>query len=118
MADETWKFNVISGIRNHALTDKLVIHPIGCRLIPEERELVSNMILNMVAPKNILISLKRKRHLNVSNIKQIYNMCAGDKKAARGPGFEMQQLLKLWKMLTMFRGTNFVTIKLSFEIYF
>lgn len=32
-ADETWKFNVISGIHNHALNDKLVGHPFVCRLV-------------------------------------------------------------------------------------
>lgn len=30
MTNETWKFNVIPGIHNHVLTDKLVDHPIVC----------------------------------------------------------------------------------------
>ncbi|XP_050919456.1 uncharacterized protein LOC127136999 [Lathyrus oleraceus] len=58
MTDETWKLNVISGIHNHALTDKLVGHPIVCRIVLEERKLISDMTLNMVASKNILASLK------------------------------------------------------------
>lgn len=78
MADETWKFNVIFGIHNHALNDKLVRHPIVCCLVPKYMELVSDMTLNMVAPKNILASLKQKRPLNISNIKQMYNVCARD----------------------------------------
>ena len=65
MADETWNFNVIPSIHNNALYDKLVGHPIICRLVLEVRELVSDMTLNMVAPKNILASLKWKRPLNV-----------------------------------------------------
>lgn len=65
MADETWKFSVISGIYNHALHDKLVGHPIVCRLMPEDMELVSDMTLNMVVSKNIVASLKRKKSLNV-----------------------------------------------------
>ncbi|XP_050899016.1 uncharacterized protein LOC127105845 [Lathyrus oleraceus] len=54
MADKTWKFNVIFGIHNHDLNDNLVGHPIVCRLVPEERGLIPDMILNMVASKNIL----------------------------------------------------------------
>lgn len=69
MVDETWKFNVISGIHNHASDDKLVGHPIVCRLVSEERELVLDITLNNVAPKNILASLKWKWFINVSNIK-------------------------------------------------
>lgn len=65
MMDETWKFNVISSIHNHALTDKLVGHPIVCRIVPVDRELVSDMTLNMVVPKNIPASLKQKRPINV-----------------------------------------------------
>lgn len=83
MVDETWRFNVIFGIHNHALIDKLADHPVVYHLVSEEMKLVSNMTLNMVAPKNILVSLKRKRHINVSNIKQIYNMCARDNKTVK-----------------------------------
>lgn len=51
MTGGTWKFNVISGLHNHALTDKLDNHLIVCLLVLEERELVSDMTLNMVVPK-------------------------------------------------------------------
>ncbi|XP_050919309.1 uncharacterized protein LOC127136835 [Lathyrus oleraceus] len=43
MVDETWKFNVIFDIHNHALTDKLVGHPIIYHIVPEEMELFSDM---------------------------------------------------------------------------
>lgn len=59
MTDETLKFNVISIIHNHVLDDKLTDHPIVCCLVFEERGLVSNMTLDMVAPKNILKNLFR-----------------------------------------------------------
>lgn len=59
------EINVIFGVHNHALTEKLVDHPIICRLVSEEREHVSDMTLNMVAPKNILATLKWKRPPNV-----------------------------------------------------
>lgn len=61
MADETWKFNVIFGIHNHILHDKLVGHPIIGRLVSEERELVSDMTLNLVTPKNMLHFLNIKK---------------------------------------------------------
>ena len=73
MGDETWKFNMISGIPSHALHDNLFGYTIVCRLVLEERELVLDMTLKMVALKNILATLKRKKSLNVSNIKKIYN---------------------------------------------
>lgn len=93
--DETWKFNDISSIHNHSLINKLVGHPIVCRLVSEERKLVSDMTLNIVAPKNIVVSLKPKRPLNISNIKQIYNVHVRDNKTIRGPKSETEQLLKL-----------------------
>lgn len=46
-------------------------------------------------PKNKLAYLKRKRLLNVSNIKQIYNVHARNNNAVRGPRSEIHQLLKL-----------------------
>ncbi|XP_058726144.1 uncharacterized protein LOC131597443 [Vicia villosa] len=95
MADEIWKFNIIFCIHNHALTDNLAGYPIVCRLALEERELVSDMTLNKVAPKNILVSLKQRRPLNISNIKKIYNVRDRDSKAVRGPRSKMQYLLKL-----------------------
>ncbi|XP_050914620.1 protein FAR1-RELATED SEQUENCE 5-like [Lathyrus oleraceus] len=75
IANVTWKFNVISSIHNHALTEKLVGHPIVCHLFSEEKVLISKITLYMMAPKNIFASLKQKIPLNVSNIKQIYNVC-------------------------------------------
>lgn len=79
----------VSGILNHSLDDKLVGHPIVCHLVPEERKLILDMTLNMVAPKNILAYLKHKRPLDDSNIKQIYNVCARYNKVVRRPRFEM-----------------------------
>lgn len=60
---------MVFGIHNHDLCHKLFGHPIVCSLNLEEKELVSNMTLNMVPPKNILAILKQKILQNVSNIK-------------------------------------------------
>ncbi|XP_050876699.1 uncharacterized protein LOC127080422 [Lathyrus oleraceus] len=92
--NDTWKFNLISDIHNHALTDKLYGHPIVCHLVLEDMKLVSDTTLNLVVPENILASLKQKIPLNVSNIKQIYNVNALNKKVVGGPRSEMEQLLK------------------------
>lgn len=77
------------------MINKLACHPIACHLVLKLRELVSDMTLNTVAPKNIVTSLKWKIPLSVSNIKQIYNVDAQNNKAARRPISEMQPLLKL-----------------------
>lgn len=82
-ANSTWKFNAVSGIHSHYFCHKLASHPIVCRLDPEEKEFVSYLTLNMVPPKNILETLKRKMPQNVSNIKQIYNVQAVNNKVTR-----------------------------------
>lgn len=65
---------------------------IACHLSPEEKELVSNMELNMVHPKNILATLKWKRPQNISNIKKLHNFHAQNNKAISVPRTEIQQL--------------------------
>lgn len=77
------------------MCEKLFRHPITCRLMLEEKEIVSDMTLNMVQPKNILVTLKFKRPENISNIKQVYNIRALNNKAFTGDKTKMQQLLKL-----------------------
>lgn len=57
MVNNTWIFNVICGIHNHDMCRKLIGHPIAFRLKDEEKDIVSNMKLNMVQPKNILATL-------------------------------------------------------------
>ncbi|XP_050885353.1 uncharacterized protein LOC127090371 [Lathyrus oleraceus] len=61
LANKNWRFNVICGLHNHDLCEKLVGHPSVCQLMPEEKECVADMTLNLVQQKNILATLKRKR---------------------------------------------------------
>src|SRR4051812_16620599 len=82
--DEIWKFNVISRMHNHVLQTKLVGYPIVCRLKPEETEIMSNMSLIRVAPRNILADLKHKYPESVSNIKQVHNARHRNNMAIRG----------------------------------
>ena len=73
--DDTWKFSVISYKHNHVLGTKLQDHPIVGQLKSEEKEIISEMSIIKVAPRNILADLKRKRPQNVSNIKQVFKEC-------------------------------------------
>lgn len=58
-------------LHNYELCEKLVGHPVACRLMPEDKECVSYMTLNLVQPKNILATLKRKD----PKISQISSKC-------------------------------------------
>ncbi|CAK8560404.1 unnamed protein product [Lathyrus sativus] len=90
-----WKFSVICGLHNHDLCSKLQGHPSVCLLKPEEKTCISDMTLNLVQPKNIFATLKRKELDNISNIRQVYNIRYHTNKEIRGDRSEMQQLLKL-----------------------
>lgn len=76
--------------RNHDMCEKVVGHSIACRLMPEKKAIVSDMILNMVQTKNILVTLKRKSLRNISNIKQVYNICVQNDNIIRGDKTERQ----------------------------
>ncbi|XP_050915838.1 uncharacterized protein LOC127130927 [Lathyrus oleraceus] len=84
LANNKWRFNVICGLYNHDLCEKLVSHPIVYRLMPEEKEYVADMTLNLIQTKNISATLKRKRPKNISNIMQVYNIRYQTNKALRG----------------------------------
>ncbi|XP_050915675.1 uncharacterized protein LOC127130752 [Lathyrus oleraceus] len=94
LENNKWRFNVISGLHNHDMCDKLVGHPIACRLMPEEKEIVSDMTLNMVHPKNILATLKHKRSRNIS-ISSKYQAC-DDELAARDIFWTHPNFIKLF----------------------
>ncbi|XP_050882761.1 protein FAR1-RELATED SEQUENCE 5 isoform X2 [Lathyrus oleraceus] len=95
LANNKWRFNVICGLHNHDLYEKLADHPIACCLMPEEKKCVTDIILNLIQSKNILSALQRNRPENISNIKQVYNIRYQTNKALREDKIEMQQLLKL-----------------------
>lgn len=106
LSNNKWRFNVICGLHNHDMCDKLFGHPIACLLMPEEKGIVSDMTLNTVQSKNILATLKHKRLGNISNLKQVYNICVLNNKALRGDRTEMKQSLELLddnNYVTMYR---------------
>ncbi|XP_058733875.1 protein FAR1-RELATED SEQUENCE 5-like [Vicia villosa] len=90
-----WRFNVISSIHNHVLDTKLQGHPIVCWLKPEEKEIILEISIIKVMPRNILVDLKWKRPQSVSDIRKIYNEHYQQNMANRGTRSKMQQLLKL-----------------------
>lgn len=75
---------MIYGLHNHDICEKLVGHPNAGRLMLKEKEFVLDMTLNLVQPKNILATLKRKRLENIPNIRQVYNIRYQNNKALRG----------------------------------
>src|SRR3954466_3364267 len=93
--DDLRRLTVICGMHNHALDVKLHEHPMACRLSHEERNVISDLTIVKVAPRNILADLKRKKPDSVSNIKQIYNERHNLKVLNMDPRSEMQKLLKL-----------------------
>src|SRR3954468_7731506 len=93
--DDLWRLTIICRMHNHALDVKLHGHPMACRLSREERNVISDLTIVKVAPRNILADLKRKKPDSVSNIKQVYNERNNLKVLNMGPRSEMQQLLKL-----------------------
>ncbi|XP_058741818.1 uncharacterized protein LOC131614216 [Vicia villosa] len=55
LENHKWIFNVICGLHNHDLCEKLAGPPIARRLMPEEKKPVCDMTLNLVQVKNILV---------------------------------------------------------------
>lgn len=86
---------MIYGIHNHDLCEILDGHPIACCLMMKEKECTPDMTMNLVQPKNILLTLKRKRSKNIANIRKVYNIWYQNNKARRGDRTEMQYLLKM-----------------------
>ncbi|XP_058726798.1 uncharacterized protein LOC131598189 [Vicia villosa] len=121
LARKKWRFSVICGLHNHDSCSKLQGHPSVCQLKPNEKTCISDMSLNLVQPKNILSTLKRKEPDNVSNIRQVYNIWYRKNKEIRGDRSEMQQLLKLLddnKYVSRYRTCdNGVTIRDIFLAY-
>ncbi|XP_058756515.1 protein FAR1-RELATED SEQUENCE 5-like [Vicia villosa] len=85
LTSKKWRFSVIYDLHNHDLCSKLQGRPSVCRLKPEEKTCISDMSLNLVQPKNILVTLKRKEP----------DIWYHNNKVIKGDRSEMQQLLKL-----------------------
>ncbi|CAJ2675026.1 uncharacterized protein LOC123915382 [Trifolium pratense] len=92
LSSGVWKITVVCGKHNHEMKKDLEGHPIARRLNIEDIKLVQEMTSNRVQPKNILMTLKKRRYDNVANIKHIYNVRHRYNKSIKG---EMQHLMDL-----------------------
>ncbi|XP_045794240.1 protein FAR1-RELATED SEQUENCE 5-like [Trifolium pratense] len=95
LASEEWRLSVVCGEHNHKLAKNLEGHTLAGRLKPEEKECVQELSKNLVAPKNILSTLRGRNPDIKTSMKQIYNVRQRLKKDARGEMSELQQLMKL-----------------------
>ncbi|GAU32028.1 hypothetical protein TSUD_147240 [Trifolium subterraneum] len=68
-----WHFNVVNGIHNHELDTEVEGHLVAGRLKPEEKVLLDEMTKNLVAPRNIMSTLKDRDPENKMSAKQVYN---------------------------------------------
>lgn len=118
LENNNWRLNVIYGLRNHDMCQKFIVHQIVCRLIPKEKECVTDMTLNLVQPKNILATLKCKRPENISNIKQLYNIRYQTNKTIRGIELKRNYCWNYWITTIMCLGIEHARMELPLEIYF
>ena len=69
---EGWVLRVLCGSHNHDVAETLVNHPYVGWLTLNEKTILTDMIKNMVKPKNILLTLKEHNDKNVTTIIQVY----------------------------------------------
>ncbi|XP_058726465.1 uncharacterized protein LOC131597818 [Vicia villosa] len=101
VASKKWRFSVICGLHNHDMCGKLQGYPSVCRLNPEEKTCINDMSLNLVQPKNILVTLKRKEPDNVSNISEVKPVVGTEQVETEGgksvkPGVIVEQIMDAW----------------------
>lgn len=77
---------MVCSVHNHELDCKLAYHLIVGPLDAEEKKtFVVEMTMNMVLPKNILLTLKTKMIDSIINIRKVYNVPHRNKKAITDP---------------------------------
>ncbi|CAJ2668212.1 unnamed protein product [Trifolium pratense] len=94
LSTQVWSLNVVNGEHNHELSNNHEGHILAGRLQPEEKEVVCELTRNLVAPKNILSTLKGRNPETKISMKAVYNARQRLKKELRGEMTEMQQLMK------------------------
>lgn len=91
---QEWSLSVVRGEHNHVLDVALEGHLLAGRLKRPEREFVDELTRNLVAPRNIINTLKERDPQNATEIKQVYNARYRSKVTVRGSMTEMQHLIK------------------------
>jgi len=84
---------ILNRVHNHEMVPKLEGHILAGRLKEEDKHIVHDLTKSLVPPKNILMSLKGKRHECLTNIKQVYNARQRIKKSSRDDKTKMQHLV-------------------------
>ncbi|WJX72087.1 hypothetical protein P8452_56003 [Trifolium repens] len=73
VTDHKWYMTVVNDTHNHELDKGLEGHLIVGRLKRNEKETMDELTRNLVAPKNILATLKERDPENKTNQRQLYN---------------------------------------------
>ncbi|KAK2383491.1 protein FAR1-RELATED SEQUENCE [Trifolium repens] len=89
-----WKVHVKCGVHNHGLPDQYAGHPRKARLTADETKRVEDLTKCKVAPRNIVLDLKRQNPESVVDAKIIYRKRNMLQKQERGHSTEMQHLLQ------------------------
>ena len=84
---------LLCGMPNHDLDEKLSGHLITGRLCAEEKKKVIDMTKSLTVPQNILTNLKQNNKESVTTIKQVYNVRTRWRKGERGNMTELQYLI-------------------------
>jgi hypothetical protein len=106
--DGKWHMTVVDGTHNHELDKGLEGHLIVGRLKRKEKETMDELTRNLVAPKNILATLKERDPENKTNQRQIYNARYRLKVSMRASMTEMQHLFKKFAQKNYFFKTRSV----------
>jgi alpha-glucosidase len=64
-----WKVHVKCGVHNHGLPDKYAGHPRKARLTADENKRVEDLTKCNVAPRHIVLDLKRQKSNNIRHLK-------------------------------------------------
>jgi len=89
-----WSLKVGDGKHNHDMTDVLKGHKTACRLNPNERVHLQEMVDSNVPPRQILTKLRKRNRTTSTTIKHVYNACHRYRRSIRGTRNDMQYLLK------------------------
>jgi hypothetical protein len=109
--DRKWHMTVVDGTHNHELDKGIEGHLVVGRLKRKEKETMDELIRNLVAPKNILATLKERDPENKTNQKHIYNARHRLKLSMRASMTEMQHLFKKFAENNYFFKTRSVDIE-------
>ncbi|KAK2424380.1 hypothetical protein QL285_034747 [Trifolium repens] len=88
-----WKVHVKCGVNNHELPDQYAGHPHKARLTANENKRVEDLTKCNVAPRHIVLDLKRKHSESIVDANQIYKKRNILQKQERSHRTEMQHLL-------------------------